>query len=348
MSSNDPITPEVIVPVTLEVVPAPEVVSFTLINADTNEPIGTLNEGDSIDLNDYANNSFNVVANIGELAVGSVIFDFNDVEGFRNENVAPYALGGDSGGNFASLEFPLGSNAITATPYSGSNGSGDAGIALTVNFEVIDSGLPEEPVSLVLINAITDEPIGVLEEGSTINLADYSSNSFNIAAEVDIPNVGSVVFDYNGVSGFQTENRAPYALGGDSGGNYLPLALPLGTNTVTATVYTSRNGGGNAVATVTINFDVIETDLLSNKGGKVYPNPVARVANVYLEGDRAQRLNGTLFDISGGVVYPSFNFEVNDVGTGFLDMTGLSQGIYILRLTDNTGKVVSQMKVIKQ
>lgn len=346
VSSNDPVSPATIIPVTLEVVPAPEIVSFTLINADTDEPIGTLEEGDIIDLNDYPTNSFNAVANIGELAVGSVVFDFNDEEGFRTENSAPYVLGGDSGGSFNSLEFPLGSNTITGTPYSGGSGSGDSGIALTINFEVIDSGLPEEPLSLVLINAITDEPIGTLADGDIIDLSEFASNSFNIAAEVEIPNIGSVVFDYNGVFGFQTENLAPYALGGDSGGNYSPLAFPTGTNTVTATVYTSRNGGGNAIATLTINFDV--TEGTGNTASKVYPNPVERIANVYLESDQATILKGTLFDLSGSIVSPTFDFEVNNQGTGFVDMTSLAQGIYILRLTDARGKVVSQMKVVKR
>src|SRR5690606_16232782 len=55
VSSNDPANPEVLLPVTMEVVESPEVESFTLINASSNEEIGLLNEGDIITLKDYIN-----------------------------------------------------------------------------------------------------------------------------------------------------------------------------------------------------------------------------------------------------------------------------------------------------
>jgi len=141
ISSNDPVTPEVNVPVIVEVLELPEILSFTLINAELNEEVGPLVEGDVIDLNNYLSNSFSVVANPDSAEVGSVIFDFNEIMGFQRENRAPYALAGDTRGGtrFNPVEFPTGLNTITATPFTRRNGNGREGTGLTVNFEVIGS-----------------------------------------------------------------------------------------------------------------------------------------------------------------------------------------------------------------
>ncbi|MBK6265961.1 choice-of-anchor D domain-containing protein [Marivirga sp. S37H4] len=141
VSSNDPVNPELTIPVELEVLALPEIVSFTLINAELNEEIGELLEGEIINLDNYASNSFSVLANVSTEEVGSVVFDFNGEEGFQIENIAPYALAGDydNGNSFNPVEFPKGINTITATPFTGANGTGKEGESLTVNFEVIDN-----------------------------------------------------------------------------------------------------------------------------------------------------------------------------------------------------------------
>ncbi|MGB5691862.1 MAG: T9SS type A sorting domain-containing protein, partial [Flavobacteriaceae bacterium] len=282
---------------------------------------------------------------------GSVVFDYNGQEGFRTESVAPYALGGDSGGNFNSLLLSLGANTVTATPFTGGGGSGDAGIDLTIDFEVVDTGQPADIISFVLVNADTDEVIGTLINGDVVNLGDFAANAFNISAEVDIAGVKSVVFDYNGVSNFRTENVAPYALGGDSGGNFAPLAFPLGINSVTATAYSSNNGGGAVLATADLSFEVIEEAApeIGSGEGSVYPNPVQEIANVQLEEETNEQIvQASLFSLMGTMVVPPFEMTLSESGTGQIDMASLAQGIYILRITDNTGKVLSQTKVVKR
>ncbi|WP_375579441.1 choice-of-anchor D domain-containing protein [Marivirga tractuosa] len=141
VSSNDPISPELSIPVSLEVLELPEISSFTLINAELNEEIGELFTGEIINLDNYANNEFSVIANPTMADVGSVVFDFNGQEAFQTENIAPYSLDGDfnNGNSFYPVALPKGVNTITATPYTGANGSGKEGKALTVEFEVIDN-----------------------------------------------------------------------------------------------------------------------------------------------------------------------------------------------------------------
>src|SRR5690606_33830081 len=94
-------------------------------------------------LKDYTNNSFSVLANTGTSEVGSVIFEFNGIERYRIESIAPFSLYGDAanGTEFYPVEFQLGTNTITATPYSGKYGTGYAGTPVTINFEVVNQEL---------------------------------------------------------------------------------------------------------------------------------------------------------------------------------------------------------------
>ncbi|MEO0525920.1 MAG: choice-of-anchor D domain-containing protein [Bacteroidota bacterium] len=339
----------------LTVLDVPTVVNFTLVDAVADVEIGPLGEGDVIDLANFDANKFSVVANIGDIEVGSVVFDFNGDEGFQTENVAPYALNGDNNGNFRSLALPMGPNTITATPFSGPRGTGDAGIALTVNFEVVDTSVVEIS-NFMLIDADTDTEIGPIADGDVIDLANFDANSFNISA-VPSEEVGSVVFDFNGTTGFQTENVAPYALGGDRRGNFNSLAFPLGINTVTATAFLGSNGSGQEGLPSTISFEVVDSGTTAaavfgegETESRVYPNPVQTLAHFSLEGteNESQVLKGTLVNLLGQVVMPSFDMAIDDLGSGSVDMSTLPQGTYVLRLTDKTGKVVSQVKLLKR
>ncbi len=330
----------------------PEVESFTLINADTNEAIGPLNDGDVIDISTIGAVNFSVVANIGDLEAGSVIFDYNGTTGFRKDSRVPFALGGDNNGNFRRVPFDLGTNTVTATPFIGRGGRGDEGVAKTISFEVVSPVAPTIE-SLVLVDAITNADLGAISDGDVLDLSQYPATGLSIVAIIDGLGTGSVVFDFNGINRYQVENRAPYALNGERRGVLRPTFFAPGINTLTATVYTERGGRGTVTSRTTLSFEVLPANSAASKEinadkATVYPNPVVSVANFNLTNARQQVLKGTLFNLLGQLVYPSFDFEVNDVGNAFLDMTNLSQGTYILRLTDDTGEIVSQTKVIKQ
>ncbi|WP_435623848.1 Ig-like domain-containing protein [Flagellimonas sp.] len=298
----------------LTVEEGPRVTGFTLINANTGEPIGPLENGDIIDLATFPSNiGFNVEASVGEVAIGSVIFDLNEVNNFQTENLVPYRIAGDNG----SLTFDLGINTITATPFTESRGGGDSGLAQTVNFEVIRS---LSSISYVLINSSTGEVIGSLEDGDVINLEDYPAGTeFNIEATVDEGlnegiDVGSIIFDFNGQNGFQTENLVPYRIAGDDGG----LVLPIRVNTLTANAFLESNGGGDIFATSSISFEVIgptpdiEFTLIN-------ANDLSEIGPLE-EGDQIDLANfpiGTLFNIEatvgGEINVGSIVFDLNDV-----------------------------------
>ncbi|HZT78163.1 MAG TPA: malectin domain-containing carbohydrate-binding protein [Vicinamibacterales bacterium] len=115
------------------------VTSFTLINADTDQPIAAFNPihtGATIDLAALPTLHLNIRANTSPSTVGSVRFRLDGNANFRTDNAAPYALSAETGGNYAAWTPSLGSHTVTATPYTKSNASGKAGTPLTITFFV--------------------------------------------------------------------------------------------------------------------------------------------------------------------------------------------------------------------
>ena len=361
ITSNDIVTPEVIVPVTLNVLDAPEIASFTLINAETNEEIGPLNEGDIIDLNDYEGiNSFSIVANSGVIEIESVVFDFNDQIPFRTENYAPYALNGDSNGNYRDFAFPLGVNTITATPFSENGGQGEAGIPLTISFEVIDSN-PPTVTDFLLVDARNNTIVGPLNEGDIIDLADYRRNSFSVIANTTGSLVESVVFDLNDEIGFYTDNRDVYTLNGDSTRRgrttYDGIAFLEGINIITATAFRENDGEADSGDSLTVTFEVVDSSSTTGSlVGQISPNPVDNVVTISFEESDdetfklipSMNLKASIHTMAGYETLQPVNFTLDNEKKGQVDIGSLSQGVYILRVLDQQNKVISQIKMIKK
>jgi PKD repeat protein len=125
--------------------------SFTLIDADLDRPLPgyELIDGDvTLDLATLPTTNLNLRANTSPVKVGSVRFGLNANLKFRTENAAPYALAGDTNGNYAPWKPSLGIYTLQATPYSSPNASGEAGVPLIVRLNFIQNttspGEPEE------------------------------------------------------------------------------------------------------------------------------------------------------------------------------------------------------------
>ena len=129
---------------------AQSVQSLTLINADTDVDIGPLADGQTLNLATLPTVNLSVRANPGATSPGSVRFAYDGNANFQTENIAPYALRGDTNGDYNSWTPTLGTHTLTATPFSAANAKGTAGTALTVVFTVVNqSTLPEPPTNLV-------------------------------------------------------------------------------------------------------------------------------------------------------------------------------------------------------
>lgn len=115
--------------------------SLILMNADTDQPIKALSNGDTLNLALLPTRNLNIVANTFPAKVGSVQFNLT---GALNttviESKAPYALFGDDGnGDFKPWTPSLGNYTLKATPYSGTGATGAQGTGKTVNFTVTDN-----------------------------------------------------------------------------------------------------------------------------------------------------------------------------------------------------------------
>ncbi len=120
---------------------AAAVASFTLINADTDQPVSgfdPLIDGAVLHLDRLPTRNLNVRANTVPAQVGSVQIAL-DGRPFKNaEWRVPYALYGDSvKGDYAAWAPAPGEHVLTATPYEKPDAKGEAGQAHAITFYVI-------------------------------------------------------------------------------------------------------------------------------------------------------------------------------------------------------------------
>lgn len=119
----------------------PTVTSLTLVNAETNEPVGELMDGAVINFGEIGTDKLSVIANTSPDQVGSLVFSFDDNPSYQVENLAPYTIAGDDTQdgtiNYGAWTPSVGEHTLTATPYSAGDGQGTAGAPLTVRFTVV-------------------------------------------------------------------------------------------------------------------------------------------------------------------------------------------------------------------
>jgi hypothetical protein len=108
----------------------------------------------------------------------------------------------------------------------------------------------------VLVDADTDTDLFSIRNGELLNLGVLPQNLSIRTSLSDA--AGSVVFAFDSNPMFQTENNAPYALGGDSpAGNYTPVSFTSGSHTVRATPFAGAGGTGAGGGSLELRFSVL-------------------------------------------------------------------------------------------
>ena len=120
----------------------PSVTKLELVEADTShgDNYGEITNGKVFNISVLREDEFSVLAttNPQDLKNGSVRFELNGV--YRNENSHPYYLNGNHYNFVYEVdELTVGEYSLTATPYTGQNGTGTAGVAKSVSFSIIDN-----------------------------------------------------------------------------------------------------------------------------------------------------------------------------------------------------------------
>lgn len=150
------------------------VTSFTLVNAETDMDIMTIEDGANIFLSSLPTNQLNVRANVAG-AVGSVNLNLvGPINQNQTENVAPFALFGDNNGDYSGQAFLPGNYALTTTPFSGGGLSGTQGTELSISFKVWDG----EPF---ITTWKTDNP-GVSQDNQ-ISIPTFPGETYNYTVE---------------------------------------------------------------------------------------------------------------------------------------------------------------------
>ncbi|WP_265991515.1 putative Ig domain-containing protein [Larkinella insperata] len=192
-----------------------------------------------------------------------------------------YSVSGASGasinastGAFSWTPTTTGTVSLTVTVTD--NGSPALSAQELVSVTVSAAPAPQQAViSFSLINATSDQEIRVLTPGEQINLATLASKSINIRANTNPVTVGSVRMVLGGKQNrTQTDNGAPYALFGDSNGNYNNWTPATGSYTLTGTPYTASGGGGTAGVPLSISFTVWPRWLRAASTSGLIPTPV--------------------------------------------------------------------------
>ncbi len=342
--------------------------AFSLIDADTDAAISgfdPIQDGATLDLTTLPG-GLNIAANISAEGVAGVIFNLNGSD-VRLEGVAPYALFGDVAGDFSPGNLPVGSHVLTATALGA---DGEVLAVETVSFSVVNGDAPMV-TGLVLVDAATDADIAPLTDGSTLDLGTLPAG-LNVRAEVGGA-VKSVTFSLNNDSYHRTENVAPFALFGDTAGDYFGATFNEGVNTLAVTPFDQSMAKGAAGTTLEISFNVT-----GNAAGKLgapkgrfvepldgtasedellpdafalqanYPNPFNPTTTIAFSIPEQANVKLEIYNVLGRQVRTLVSGQVaagqHEVA---FEAGNLPSGTYFYRLVTPAGTFVKQMILLK-
>ena len=206
------------IPITLIVEAIPTVLSvtsFTLVNADNEQDIMTITNGMTIDVTTLPTLNLNIRANTTSDVESVQMQLTGSLSQTVTENFAPYALYGDSSGNYVAQAFVIGNYSLTANPYSGSSLGGTLGNALSVNFEFTDQ-----------------DPVCVSFDASLSGIANPST-CLGFGSATAVPSGGASPFTYQWDNGETTATANNLVVGphsviiGDANGCAKTLTFTL-------------------------------------------------------------------------------------------------------------------------
>jgi hypothetical protein len=304
---------------------AQSVTSFTLVDSDTNLDIKTLVDGDTIFLDQHVNiraNTDGPVSEVKFLVNGSP---------YSLEKVPPFALAGDSNGDYNEWNKSLGEYTVEARPNS-------VGPGTFVSFVVINRS------QFTLVDAENDSDLFPLYDGAIIDLACLHTDKLNIRFDTYFENTQSVYFDFSESQFNRFENQPPYALFTDINGDYNAWCCPEpGCYYLFGTPYTGHNGAGVAGPTYGITFYIIDGWNLRSAALNTYPNPVEDRLGIDLSGAEVSEV--VITDLNGKE-YFSGTVNVDQASNIDLSSTNMRPGIYLVKATNSQGTKVS--KIIKK
>jgi N-acetylneuraminic acid mutarotase len=208
----------------------------------------------------------------------------------------------------------------------------------------VQSASAQQVTDLILINAGNEQAIQSFASGVTLNLNNLPTN-LNIQAVTNPATVGSVKFVLTGAATRnQTETGAPYALFGDTKGDYNNWVPNAGNYTLTATPYTLSNGGGTAGTSRTVNLTFTkpssggaragdDLDALNVSGAEalaeVFPNPATET--IHIQVADWQKIRSVSINNSLGIRM-FFSEDMEEVSKG-ISVKEMPAGLYLIQIS---------------
>ena len=150
--------------------------AFVLVDADTDEELFQITEGDVIPA-EFVPEQANIVVKT-TWDVESVYITLNN-QFRRVENLAPFALFGDRNGDFSGRPLPAGSHTLYATPFSEDRRGGVQGATLEVNFTIENAAI-KRGQDVSILSGFTEEALEeLISVPSEIGLEENYPNPFN-------------------------------------------------------------------------------------------------------------------------------------------------------------------------
>jgi len=267
---------------------SPDSVVVELWDASTDTKVATITEGALLDaslLGDYDLTVVVTAAAGGYLdgQIGSVTLDFDNGEYHRIESVSPYALFGDSSGDYYSAGVDLlgsgGSHEISLDFHTLSGGGGGLLGSLDLQFTVGDAPAPEprtetgtDPgedqaavdmlgVDIELWSAVTNKKVTDLGEGDSYDASYFNSgnNTIIVSTGDDSPFDGvvrSVIFSIDGEQ-IQIESVRPFAMFGDRKGDlWGGIDMNDGSHEVEIDFYSGPQGNGDLLTSYSLSIEL--------------------------------------------------------------------------------------------
>ena len=195
--------------------------------------------------------------------------------------------------------------------------------------------LPASMVTqMVLVDAETDQDIMVLEDGASIALSDLPTTKLNVRADVS-GLVNSLVFKLNDRT-YQTQNADPFALFSDRDGDYKEGSLPIGTHTLMATPYTSKNATGLPGMSLSISFTVTDGAMAMSAS----PVPVQQHVRLELKDKQESIHSYVLMDKQGMPLQMKNTVPANSLE---VTMGGYQPGIYLIKVVTDRSSYLQRL-----
>ncbi len=238
------------------------IIDFSIVNAATEEELYIMKEDGVIDPSVISN--YSIRANEYEFGFEGLWVTFTltgPVSRTWTERHPPYALFGDTAGDYNPADLPQGNyHLFAAATYKGVE---------QVNEIEIDFSIGQDTNEVIAFTYIEPEfehdqsvynDWYIIKEGEEFDANTVPFNrSKSILAHTNSYATGSVVFSLTGpITVTRTENVAPYTLFGDQHQEYNGQIFPPGDYTITATPYQSAGGRGLQGTALTIHFRIAD------------------------------------------------------------------------------------------